>query len=248
MPTGGVTRENAGEWIRAGAVAIGVGTALVDAKAVGGAAVRRRSRQTRAHFVEAVRSARGAAVRRGDEDRCFGEIMLRLSPPGFERLLPVAAAAGHVRRRRGERRRQPGAVRLRQPLRDAPAGQPDRRCRAQGAPRRRRERRARPARRRRVSASTSPRPARASAPSTVVYDRAHSAISEMAARQHAVGTTSSTGAAWFHWTGITPALGAAAAACTREAIQAATAERAFAVSVDLNYRMKLWSEARGAAT
>jgi 2-dehydro-3-deoxyphosphogluconate aldolase/(4S)-4-hydroxy-2-oxoglutarate aldolase len=34
MPTGGVTRENAGDWIRAGAVAIGVGTAMVDAKAV----------------------------------------------------------------------------------------------------------------------------------------------------------------------------------------------------------------------
>ncbi len=34
MPTGGVTLANAGEWIKAGAVAIGVGTALVDAKAV----------------------------------------------------------------------------------------------------------------------------------------------------------------------------------------------------------------------
>ena len=34
MPTGGVTRENAGDWIRAGAVAIGVGTALVDRAAV----------------------------------------------------------------------------------------------------------------------------------------------------------------------------------------------------------------------
>lgn len=34
MPTGGVTRANAGDWIRAGAVAIGVGTALVDAAAV----------------------------------------------------------------------------------------------------------------------------------------------------------------------------------------------------------------------
>jgi 2-dehydro-3-deoxyphosphogluconate aldolase/(4S)-4-hydroxy-2-oxoglutarate aldolase len=33
MPTGGVTRENAGAWIAAGAVAIGVGTALVDATA-----------------------------------------------------------------------------------------------------------------------------------------------------------------------------------------------------------------------
>ena len=34
MPTGGVTRENAADWIRAGAVAIGVGSALVDPKAV----------------------------------------------------------------------------------------------------------------------------------------------------------------------------------------------------------------------
>ena len=35
MPTGGVTIENAGDWIRAGAVAVGVGTALLDAKAIG---------------------------------------------------------------------------------------------------------------------------------------------------------------------------------------------------------------------
>lgn len=34
MPTGGVTVENAGEWIKAGAVAVGIGSALVDAKAV----------------------------------------------------------------------------------------------------------------------------------------------------------------------------------------------------------------------
>ena len=34
MPTGGVSIENADEWIRAGAVAVGVGSALVDAKAV----------------------------------------------------------------------------------------------------------------------------------------------------------------------------------------------------------------------
>jgi 2-dehydro-3-deoxyphosphogluconate aldolase/(4S)-4-hydroxy-2-oxoglutarate aldolase len=61
MPTGGVTRENAGEWIRAGAVAIGVGTALVDRKAVAErrfAAIAANAR----HFVEAVQLARGAAV------------------------------------------------------------------------------------------------------------------------------------------------------------------------------------------
>jgi len=34
MPTGGVTLDNAGDWIAAGAVAVGVGTALVDAKAI----------------------------------------------------------------------------------------------------------------------------------------------------------------------------------------------------------------------
>jgi 2-dehydro-3-deoxyphosphogluconate aldolase / (4S)-4-hydroxy-2-oxoglutarate aldolase len=34
MPTGGVTVDNAGEWIKAGAVAVGVGTALLDAKAI----------------------------------------------------------------------------------------------------------------------------------------------------------------------------------------------------------------------
>jgi 2-dehydro-3-deoxyphosphogluconate aldolase/(4S)-4-hydroxy-2-oxoglutarate aldolase len=34
MPTGGVSVENAGDWIKAGAVAVGVGTALLDAKAI----------------------------------------------------------------------------------------------------------------------------------------------------------------------------------------------------------------------
>ena len=34
MPTGGVTLDNAGDWIRAGAVAVGVGSALVDGKAI----------------------------------------------------------------------------------------------------------------------------------------------------------------------------------------------------------------------
>jgi 2-dehydro-3-deoxyphosphogluconate aldolase/(4S)-4-hydroxy-2-oxoglutarate aldolase len=34
IPTGGVTLDNAGDWIRAGAAAVGVGTALLDAKAI----------------------------------------------------------------------------------------------------------------------------------------------------------------------------------------------------------------------
>jgi 2-dehydro-3-deoxyphosphogluconate aldolase / (4S)-4-hydroxy-2-oxoglutarate aldolase len=60
MPTGGVTIENAGEWIAAGAVAIGVGTAMVDAKAV--AAGRYTEITERAkRFVDAVRTAREKA-------------------------------------------------------------------------------------------------------------------------------------------------------------------------------------------
>jgi len=60
MPTGGVSLDNAGDWIRAGAVAIGVGTALVDAKMVAAgdfAAITERA----GRFVEAVRAARGRA-------------------------------------------------------------------------------------------------------------------------------------------------------------------------------------------
>jgi 2-dehydro-3-deoxyphosphogluconate aldolase / (4S)-4-hydroxy-2-oxoglutarate aldolase len=34
MPTGGVTLDNAGDWLRAGAVAVGIGSALLDAKAI----------------------------------------------------------------------------------------------------------------------------------------------------------------------------------------------------------------------
>jgi 2-dehydro-3-deoxygluconokinase len=76
--------------------------------------------------------------------------------------------------------------------------------------------------------------------STVVYDRAHSAISEM--KPGAVPWAEVLqGAAWFHTTGITPALGANAAACTREALEAAKKAGA-TVSVDLNFRKKLWSE------
>jgi 2-dehydro-3-deoxyphosphogluconate aldolase/(4S)-4-hydroxy-2-oxoglutarate aldolase len=57
MPTGGVTIDNAGEWIRAGAVAIGVGSALVDPRLVRTgdlAAITDRA----ARIVEHVRAAR----------------------------------------------------------------------------------------------------------------------------------------------------------------------------------------------
>jgi len=83
-------------------------------------------------------------------------------------------------------------------------------------------------------------------PSTVVYDRAHSSISDM--DPSAVKWDDAmNGASWFHVSGITPALGAKAAEATRLAIDAA--RRAGArVSVDLNYRKKLWTEAQAQAT
>jgi 2-dehydro-3-deoxyphosphogluconate aldolase/(4S)-4-hydroxy-2-oxoglutarate aldolase len=57
MPTGGVAIENAGEWIRAGAVAIGVGNAMVDAKAVAEGRFGDITAKAKA-FVDAVRGAR----------------------------------------------------------------------------------------------------------------------------------------------------------------------------------------------
>jgi 2-dehydro-3-deoxygluconokinase len=78
--------------------------------------------------------------------------------------------------------------------------------------------------------------------SNVVYDRAHSSVSEMS--PDAVDWTAvMAGAAWFHVTGITPALGSSAAEATRRALAAARTAGA-RVSVDLNYRKKLWTEAR----
>jgi 2-dehydro-3-deoxygluconokinase len=75
-------------------------------------------------------------------------------------------------------------------------------------------------------------------PSSVLYDRANSAIS--AIRLGEVDWKSVfAGARWFHTSGITPALSDSAAAVTREALLAAR-EAGVTVSYDLNYRGKLW--------
>jgi 2-dehydro-3-deoxyphosphogluconate aldolase/(4S)-4-hydroxy-2-oxoglutarate aldolase len=58
MPTGGVTMENAGEWIKAGASAIGVGTALVDTKAVAAGDFKQITANAK-RLVDSVRAARG---------------------------------------------------------------------------------------------------------------------------------------------------------------------------------------------
>lgn len=59
MPTGGVSLANAGDWIRAGAAAIGVGTALVDPKAVAAGRFDEVTRRAE-EFVAAVAAARSA--------------------------------------------------------------------------------------------------------------------------------------------------------------------------------------------
>jgi 2-dehydro-3-deoxyphosphogluconate aldolase/(4S)-4-hydroxy-2-oxoglutarate aldolase len=59
MPTGGVTRENAGDWIAAGAMAIGVGTALVDPTVAAAGRFDAVAASAR-YFVDAVRGARAS--------------------------------------------------------------------------------------------------------------------------------------------------------------------------------------------
>ena len=81
--------------------------------------------------------------------------------------------------------------------------------------------------------------------STVIYDRAHSAISEIPA-DAVKWDTVMAGAAWFHVTGITPALGERAIEATKAAVAAAKQAGA-KISVDLNYRKKLWTEAQAQA-
>lgn len=75
--------------------------------------------------------------------------------------------------------------------------------------------------------------------SKVVYDRAHSAICDIKPGMIDWDATFD-GADWFHWTGITPAISQGAADVTLEALKAAK-ERGITVSTDLNYRKKLWN-------
>ena len=82
-------------------------------------------------------------------------------------------------------------------------------------------------------------PGAAQRPSRVVYDRADSCIAKAGADAYDWSSLLD-GARWFHTTGITPALSAAAAEATLAGVRAARAAGA-TVSVDLNYRAKLWS-------
>ncbi len=77
--------------------------------------------------------------------------------------------------------------------------------------------------------------------SVCIYDRAHSAIAEATPDDFDWDTIFS-GADWFHFTGITPALGGHLPEICLAACKAAK-ERGITVSCDLNYRGKLWTKA-----
>jgi 2-dehydro-3-deoxygluconokinase len=160
----------------------------------------------------------------------FGEIMLRLSPPGFERFFQspvlsatfgggeanVAASLAHF----GLESTYVTAL-PKHAIGDAAV----RALRAEGV---RTDRIVRGGSRVGIYFAETGASQRAS---NVVYDRAHSSISDMS--PDAVNWPGVLdGADWFHVTGITPALGENVGA---------------RVSVDLNYRKKLWTEAQAQA-
>ncbi len=75
--------------------------------------------------------------------------------------------------------------------------------------------------------------------SNVVYDRAHSSISTAETGDFDWDSIFD-GVEWFHFTGITPALSDSAAALCLEACKKAK-EKGVTISCDLNFRKKLWS-------
>lgn len=81
--------------------------------------------------------------------------------------------------------------------------------------------------------------------SKVIYDRAHSSISEIEPGMIDWEKVFD-GADWFHWTGITPAISQGAADVCREAIKAAN-RMGVVVSCDLNYRKNLWKYGKTAS-
>lgn len=75
--------------------------------------------------------------------------------------------------------------------------------------------------------------------SKVIYDRANSAIA-LAKREEFDWNNLLDGVDWFHWTGITPALGGELAEIVEDALKICR-KKEITVSCDLNYRAKLWS-------
>ena len=81
--------------------------------------------------------------------------------------------------------------------------------------------------------------------SKVVYDRSHSSISEIGPGMINWEKVFDD-AQWFHWTGITPALSQSAADTVKEAIEVAN-RLGITVSTDLNFRKNLWKYGKKAS-
>jgi 2-dehydro-3-deoxygluconokinase len=175
----------------------------------------------------------------------FGEIMLRLSPPGFERLLQsptLSATFGGAEANVAVSLAHWGfeSVYVTRVPSHAIGEAAVRALRAEGV---RTDSIVRGGERLGIYFAESGASQR---PSTVVYDRAHSAISDIdpVALDWAQVMR---GATWFHVSGITPALGPKPARCVADALAAARAARV-TTSFDLNFRRKLWSPSEAQAT
>lgn len=75
-------------------------------------------------------------------------------------------------------------------------------------------------------------------PSRVIYDRAGSSFATLPADSFRWPEVFAE-ASWFHWSGISPAVSAAAAEATRQAVAFAH-QAGLTISCDLNYRHTLW--------
>ena len=82
-------------------------------------------------------------------------------------------------------------------------------------------------------------------PSKVIYDRKYSSIAT-ASEDDFDWDDIFSGADWFHFTGITPALSDDMAKITLEAVKAAK-DNGLTVSCDLNFRKKLWTSEKACA-
>src|SRR5882762_3536926 len=216
VPSGGVSLDNAADWIRAGAAAVSVGGALVSGTLVrdqswGELTARAGARRPRGCRARAARrSARVSRSAGAPRVVAFGELLLRLSPPGEQRLFDspelqtfFGEAALDALRREGVGTASILRGGARMGLYFVEPGADLRTMR-------------------------------------VVYDRAGSALARIDP-QSLDWPRVLAGADWFHASGITPALGDGPAAALAGAISCARAQD-IPVSFDLNYREALWRD------
>ncbi len=174
----------------------------------------------------------------------FGEVMLRLSPPGFERFLQspqfVATFGGGEANvaislaQFGAQARYLTVLPATNPIAEAFLGElrrfrVDDRYIARG-----------PGRMGVYFVETGA----SQRPSKVLYDREHSAMA-LAKPGSIDWRNALDGVTWFHLSGITPAISASAAELTIEALRAAR-ERGIQISCDLNFRKNLWKWGKSA--